>query len=147
MNPTPHLGAELSAYLALQPAQAFCWQRNNCCHFTARWVARITGCNPMQGLAETPDVRSAWRLVRQLGGDLRAAWSHQLGQEPINALLAQVGDVVMFPVIDADAAGLGALVGICAGRTVVVLDLAGNVQHLPLTEALCAWRITRVEAA
>jgi hypothetical protein len=147
MTASPHLGADLAAYLALQQAQAFCWQRNNCCHFTARWVAQVTGRDPMQGLADTPDARAALRLVQQLGGDLRAAWSRQLAQEPISALLAQVGDVVLFEAFAADVAGVGALVGICAGRTAVVLDVVGNVLHLPLTEADCAWRITRGDLA
>ena len=149
MTPSPHLGAELTEFLHLHQAQAFCWQRNNCCHFAARWVARITGRDPMAGLGNTADARAALELVRRLGGGLRAAWSCQLGREPIATLFAQVGDVVMFDSAAraGGAAGVGALVGICAGRTVAVLDVAGRVQHLHLTEALCAWRITRPEAA
>lgn len=143
---TPHLGAELGAYLLdLQQVQGFSWPNNNCCHFAARWVARITGHDPMQGLAPTPDAWAARHLVRELGGSLRCAWSRQLGTDPINALMAQVGDVVLMA--SGDPRGVGELVGICAGRTVMVMDEIGAMLHMPLAMASCAWRITRGGAA
>ena len=103
----------------------------------------------MAGLPTTPNARAALRLVRELGGSVASAWSLRLDRPPIAPGLAQVGDVVLVPstAITALAAacppaeGTGAMVGICAGRTVMLMDALGAVHHLPLWEAEWAWRL------
>ena len=140
---------QLSDWLAEREAQPFDWTANNCCHFAAAWVAHATGRNPMAGLPTTPNARAALRLVRELGGSVASAWSLRLGRPPIAPGLAQVGDVVLVPstAITATAAdmpqadGTGSVVGICAGRTVILMDQHGAVHHLPLWEAEWAWRL------
>lgn len=89
----------------------------------------------MAGLRETRSKFAAYRLIGELGGSLRAACTKQLSREPIVAALAQVGDVVLMPTPDGAAA-----VGVCAGRTAVVVLADGATGHLAMTEAVCAWR-------
>lgn len=137
----------LAHYLGQQIGAQFDWRTRNCCHFAAGWVLALMGTDPMRGLPQTTDAQSARRLVRSLGGSLRAAWSQQLGMEPVPAALAEVGDVVL---IDntllqtmGSADGVGALVGVCCGHVVGVLADDGALLYLPLAAAECAWPVAR----
>lgn len=133
------IAARLAAYLAERAAQPFDWPHNNCCHLAAQWCALVSGRNPMAGLPATPDARSALRLVRRLGGNLRGAWTRQLGREAIPASLARTGDLVL--VRTAGMAGTGHAVGICNGRQVLAMDDQGRVVPVPMDAAECAWRL------
>lgn len=156
---TRTIGALLGEYLADTRREPFDWARNNCCHFAARWVARATGADPMAGLPATATAREARRLVRRLGGTLADAWTHALGRGPIVPALAQVGDVVLIdvallpvpdgapPAPDGAERGTGQAVGLCAGRTAVVMDAAGVCHHVPMDEARFAWRLFAAPAA
>lgn len=132
----------LQVYLA-QPVAPFAWAGANCCHWPAGWVQAWTGLNPMAGLAPTPDARAALRLVQSLGGDLRAAWSRQLGAEPIAPLMARVGDIVLFELAEGLRAegAPGACVGVCTGPRVAVAEASGRLIYLPLDRADAAWRL------
>lgn len=154
--------AMLAAYLAgraERPARPFEWASNNCCHFAAEWVHYATRRNPMATLDTTADARAALRMVRRLGGSLRAAWSQQLGRAPIDAALAQTGDVVLLPTAalttpeqgkvghadEADhadeKAGVGHVAGVCNGRHAVVVDRQGHAHFVPLYLADAAFRL------
>lgn len=134
----------LTHYLAgYTTDQRWDWAAANCCHFAARWVHVVTGRNPMDGLAPTPDARAAMRLVRGLGG-LEAAWTAQLGTAPIAPAMAQLGDVVLMPTPAAGGLcteGVGELVGICAGRTAVFRGADGAMVFLPVLDCTAAWRL------
>ncbi|WP_349743934.1 DUF6950 family protein [Roseateles cavernae] len=132
----------LTDYLA-QPPAPFAWAAANCCHWAAAWVAQATGTDPMAGLPETATAAAARRLVKRLGGSLRAAWSKQLGREPIAPLLAQLGDIVLvqLPPEQQLEEGVGELVGICAGALIAVATAQGHVAYLPLSAGVCAWRL------
>lgn len=78
----------------------------------------------------------ARRLIVELGGSLKAAWTRALGREPNSANFAQVGDLVLM-----DLPGGGGSVGICCGRDAVYLDAAGGLARLPMTLASHAWKI------
>ena len=134
--------ASLSDYLIEVTAayQAFSWATHNCCHFAAGWVRFAGAGNPMHDLPPTPTLRAALRLLARLGGGLRAAWSRQLGSEPIAATLAQAGDVVLLP---SNAAGTGYAVGVCTGRQAAAQASDGAIVFVPMTAALCAWRLAR----
>lgn len=133
----------LTQYLAAYADQRWDWASANCCHFAARWVHAISGRNPMDGLAPTPDARAARRLVRALGG-LEAAWTSQLGAAPMAPAMAQLGDVVMMPTPAAlpGGEGVGHLVGICTGRT-AVFRADGAMVFLPVLDCTAAWRVAR----
>lgn len=135
----------LADYLAATRGAHFDWAGWNCCHFAARWVQFATGRNPMAGLPRTPNGRAALRLVQQLGGSVAAAWTRQLGREPIPAAMAQVGDVVLIPapVLPGETeARTGEVVGICAGMSAIVCTAEGHHAYVPMTAAVVAWRLS-----
>lgn len=135
----------LEQYLGAAPARAFDWAAWNCCHFAAGWVRAVCGWDPMHGLPATPAARDAVRLVRRLGGSLAAAWTRQLGAQPLPAAMAQLGDLVLLPVPlranEAADARTGHAVGICAGLSVVACTDAGDFAFVPMSEATAAWRL------
>ena len=143
----------LAAYLAACSTQRepFSWGAHNCCHFAAGWVRFAGRVDPMAYLPPTPDVRAALRLVQQLGGDLRCAWSRQLGAEPVAAAHAQTGDIVLVPTGDIVAAlagrGTGHVAGVCSGRHAVLQTADGSIAFVPLTSAVCAWHLPALELA
>jgi hypothetical protein len=144
MTNTLAIAVMLAQHLSEQPVRTFDWGSNNCCHHAAAWVQRLTGRNPMHGLAATPDARAAWRLVSALGGSLQAAWTAQLGTEPVAAALAEVGDIVLFKAAAADhaaAGGTGAMLGVCCGDAAALIDEHGSLVMLPMAYALCAWKV------
>jgi len=131
------VASRLSAYAAAHGPREFDWQAANCCHFAARWVAAETGVDPMVDLPAVASARAAQRLIRTLGGSLVAAWSRQLGREPISPLLAQTGDIVRVPIDD----NKDEAIGICSGRTAMIVARDGGVVHVGLQFATHAWRL------
>ena len=125
---------DLALYLADVQVRPFDWATWNCCHFAATWVRLLTGRDVMAGLPPMHSRLTAHRLIGQLGGSLRDAWTRQLGPEPVLPTLAHPGDVVL---VQAD--GVEA-VGICCGRTAAVLTEAG-VAHVQMADATAAWRL------
>jgi hypothetical protein len=112
----------------------FDWGARNCCHFMLEWVLLV---EPASGIsAKQPrSLAGSLRYVRK-HGSLRAAVTERLGREPIDARLASVGDIVLCP-----APGeIGEAVGICNGRTAVLLSEAGLCFH-DMSTALCAWPV------
>lgn len=149
INPTVRAVA-LSNYLAecTAKAWAFDWQHNNCCHFAARWVQRMSGRDVMAGLPETPGPMAARRLVRDLGGSLAHAWTRQLGAHAIAPLTAHIGDLVLVKIAGQSAmqcrqqdGDVVHAMGICNGSNVAVLEQGGQVVFLPLCFATAAWRL------
>lgn len=126
--------AALQAYREQRAAIRFDWAAANCCHFGGGWMRYAAGVDPMAGLPTTPSARAALRLVRALGGDLAAAWTRQLQQEPIPAAQARVGDLVLqwMP-----GEGAGGRVGVCNGERVLLAE-GRTVQ---LRECALAWRL------
>lgn len=122
----------LENYLAQRAVWSFDWRACNCCHFAGEWVRQCLGVDVMAGLPETSSRHSARRVIAQLGGSLRDAWTKQLGIDPISSALASVGDVVC---VGDDA------VGICAGRTAVVLTPTDGIAYVPMDAATAAWRV------
>lgn len=146
-GPSPTATAELlQRYLDEVSANpsAWCWSRNNCCHFAGRWVLLATGHDCLGGLADVADARAARRVLARLGtGTLRCAVSQRLRRAPVAAALAQVGDLVLLPVAGdtgARAAGLlGAALGVCVGRAVAGLGRDGALRRSPLALGDAAW--------
>lgn len=124
----------LDEYLIEVGGRPFDWAAWNCCHFVSEWVKLLTARDPMEGLPAMSSRLTAHRLIGQLGGNLGAAWDRQLGQPSMPATLAQVGDIVLVGHESVEA------VGICAGRTAVVLTEQG-VAHLQMGAATAAWRV------
>lgn len=124
----------LDDFLRLRNGLPFDWRHWNCCSMVASWVHLRTGRYVMRDVPATPTRQAAHRQIRRLGGSLRAVWTGWLGSEPIPPTLAQPGDVVLVQAGDDEA------VGICAGRTAVVLTLPG-LAHVPMAGATAAWRV------
>lgn len=133
----------LQVYLVDALARPFDWAVRNCCHLGARWVAEVEGRDPMAGLPATPDARSARVLLARLGG-LAAAWTRQLGRDPVAGSLARVGDLVAMPM--ARLGGRGDAVGICCGLSAalgesvaVFIDEQAAAVFWPTAEATHCW--------
>lgn len=139
------IARRLTDWLAGSRPGAFDWAAANCCHFAAAWVQHATGRDPMAGLPRTATARQALRLVRRLGGSLQAAWTQQLGVQPLPAALAQVGDLVLMP-SQAGAVGVGGAVGVCGGASVVLAGDLGGHLWVPLAGGSAAWRLAEVRA-
>ena len=139
----PSLAERLGEYMRDCAGLAFDWGAANCCHFAAGWVERATGLNPMADLPATPSAVAALRLIRELGGSLQAAWTRQLGREPIAPAFAQVGDVVLLPLAlhSGEPATTGQVLGVCMGAQAVVLSGEGFCVFLPMSSAVLAWRL------
>lgn len=131
----------LDRYLDEYPRFCFDWSTANCCHFVAKWVELITGHYPMQGLPLTQDYKAARRLVKKMGGTLESAWTLGMNAPTINPNLAQIGDVMLVPLLKEDSShGVGALVGICTGRHVLCLDDKGEPARILRAHSTHAWR-------
>jgi hypothetical protein len=127
--------ALLDAYILRASERGpFDWAENNCCHFAMGWVAMVEGRDPMDDLEITPNKLAAWRLIHSFGG-LAETISQQMGRSPIHPAEAQLGDVVLYQLPD------GYSVGICAGRTSMLIDETGASQHVPTLQCLHAWRV------
>lgn len=131
----PSIAQQLADYTAGYGARAFDWNTANCCHFAAGWLRLRTGRDAMEDLPQTPNKATAIRVLRALGG-LRRAVTNRSGCRQVIASLAQVGDLVLRELPEG-----GVALGICAGRTSMHVDEAGAILHLPMDEAVCAWRV------
>jgi hypothetical protein len=129
------LGAQLAQYVS-SPRGAFDWSVNNCCTFAAGWVREIEG-HEVMPTEPTPDAKAAWRLIER-HGSLANAVSEQLGRAPIPPSQAQVGDVVMVPLIEHPGR---ASIGICNGRTSILLGVDGEAIFVATAAAMHAWRV------
>lgn len=126
--------ALLDAYLEGWRGRTFDWAGANCArHFAGGWVLAAEGRDLLADLPQTPDAAAAARLLRALGG-LSAAVTARLGREPIPALMAASGDLVL--VVDDDRSALG----ICNGRLSAVVT-PGGLHFRQTAQALHAWRV------
>jgi len=137
------LAIRLEAYVQQTSALgAFDWATRNCCQFAAAWVREVEGLDAMP-LVPTPDAKAAWRLIASYGG-LAEAITEQLGRAPVAPADAQVGDVVMVP-LPAEPGRVS--VGICNGRTSLLLGADGVIVPVPTVSATHAWRIDEAGSA
>jgi hypothetical protein len=129
---------QLTEYLLACAGHRFDWSGCNCAHFAAAWVRLATGREALAGLPAHADVREWLRQVQRAGG-VQPLVTAQLGCPPIAPAHAAVGDLVLLP---GDVTG-GTL-GICAGSTAVCVADPGGTVHLPMAQALAAWRLAEV---
>lgn len=138
-----NLAARLSEFLAAWStrAVAFDWRSRNCVHFAAAWVLEQTGRDVLAGVARTPHVRAARRVLASMGGGLAEAWTRQHAGLAVSPLLAQTGDLALVPLDSRVGAGVGAAIGICSGRDVVLLAEDGQLAFRSIDQATIAWRL------
>ena len=125
--------AALDDYIASKQAQPFAWADHDCCTFAAGWVQIATGHDPMHGLRDLRSARPALRKLATLGG-LLAAVDGLLGQH-LPGAFAQAGDVAMVTLGKNRAA-----MAVCNGTALVVPGVRW-LEVLPMTEAVCSWRV------
>lgn len=122
-----------AAFVAARQTMPFAWGANDCCTFAADCILAITGVDvALSEQRQQSSALQAARLLKTVGGVAGAATS-ALG-EPMPALMAQVGDVVL-----ADAAGRDML-AICNGATCMAPGPAGLV-HISMATARKCWRV------
>lgn len=132
---------QLGQFLQQWQPRAFNWATANCCHFGAAWVQQVEGRQLMPALPANAGPMTARHYMLAHGGTLAAAISDALRRAPIDAAMAQVGDLVLTRSAYMPTGGTGYALGICAGRTAVHVDEAGASVHLPITGAVAAWRV------
>ena len=120
---------DLADWLRAAEARPFRYGRWDCVRFTAGWVERATGTDPLAG--NTYDSLAGGRALLAANGwvDLRAAVTATLPEIP--RLWAVPGDLAM---IDG---GLG----IVTGAEVACLRRGGGLLYLPLDTAEAVWRV------
>jgi hypothetical protein len=120
--------------------QPFDWGRSNCCHLVSSWVEHVEGVDHLARLEQTPDARSAVRLVARYGG-LDRAVSHAMQREPVTADEARMGDVVLVPPErGAPGGGLVGLLGISCGALIMV-RAGDSMTLMPACMASLAWMV------
>lgn len=122
----------LAGYIDERRRRPFAWGTNDCVTFTADWLQRLTGTDPLGDLRGTwDDAASAARALASVGGLLAAMDARY---ERIPWAFAQRGDVV--------AVDVGGHLGlyVCVGRYAAG---PGELEMLlnPMHEAVAAWRI------
>lgn len=134
-NVTPAIA--LQGFLQQWQAAPFAWPDNHCGHFIVAWIRHATG--RVVAMPACCDAMSARRALREFGDDLAEACRRLHGGAPIAPALAETGDIVLVPT--PLASGVGAALGICSGRHVIVIGVDGATLFLPMTEARAAWRL------
>lgn len=129
---------QLTAYLAGREPAPFSWRTANCTHMALRFVALVEPRDPLAGQPMPATRAAARRMVRQAGGLARMV-SAALAREPIAPALAQVGDVVLLPVSEADPEAQA--LGLCCGEQAAAVTEAGTLTMHPMSNALAAWRV------
>jgi hypothetical protein len=129
----PDWQQRMEAFIALRMAMPFAWGANDCATFAADCVQAITGHDPAPvGLRKHTTAKQAYRAMARHGG-LAGIAQAALG-EPVPALLAGVGDVVLV------TAGKREAFAICNGSTALAPSAHGLVS-VPLQGARYAWRL------
>lgn len=138
-RPAPVLGqrfpdwpAHLNATIERARRTPFCWTRHNCASFAADCVAAMTGVH-LHGQFEHMMTSSRRAVLHSADLDL---WVDQvLGAERRVPLpFCGRGDVVLL------RTPAGPALGICTGITAAAAGPDG-IAFLPMSEALCAWRV------
>lgn len=122
----------LAAEVEAARDRRFEWGMHDCCAFTARCVAAITGRDFLAEFGAYASADEADSMIRQCGGVrriARACLPHQ-----IDVLFAGRGDVVLRETEDGDA------LGICLGAQCAFASVKGVVFH-PVAECAAAWRV------
>jgi len=136
--------ADLDAFIDARRHVAFAYFTQDCAHIAADWVREKTGADPLRDLRalggplEARNLLTALRAVRAAGG-MAAMATARLG-EPVPALMAQRGDVVL--VMSGRPVGRvsGYAFGVCTGSHIALPNDHGLVFQ-PLKAGVVAWRV------
>lgn len=131
------LAVQLATYLAERHAP-FDWRGHTCAHWAAGWVRGATGRDALQGLPACASPREWLELVRDAGG-FQQLVTRQLRCSPVAPAMAQLGDLVLLPGLHT-----GGTLALCAGTTAAVLADDGATVHVPMHQAIVAWRLREV---
>jgi len=131
--------AALSLFLQEKAALPFQWGENDCCLFTADWLAILTGQYPAPAAelrGTYADALSAARAIKQRGGveQIAADYCAAQGWGEVATAYAQRGDIAT---VDTEH---GPALGVVLGREVCHPGAAGVVR-VPLKTARRAWRV------
>lgn len=132
--------AALTLFLEEKANQPFVWGENDCCMFTADWLAILLGEYP--GMAKElrgtySDALSAQKVLSSLGGveQVVADYCAEKGFNEVPAALAQRGDIATV-----DTEHLGPALGVVEGSQVAYAGEQGVVR-VPVSTVRKAWRI------
>ena len=136
--------ALLASYLdSIDGSVPFDWATNNCSHFAAGWWQAVTGADPLHGLAMPADAAAAAQWLAQRGTTLADLVAQRIARPRIDPRLAQPGDLV---IVAAVGCGMGAALGVCAGRLAAVLGIDGRLIRGPMSWALHAYPLDEARA-
>lgn len=120
------------AFARERAREPFAWGRNDCALFAADAVEAITGRHLCEELRGHRSAREALRVLQEIGG-VRGLATAALG-EPIPALMAAVGDVVVIQ------AGKREALAVCNGSSAITAGPAEMVA-VSMQQALAAWKV------
>lgn len=129
----PDWEARLAAVVDEAQRRPFAWGHFDCCTFASDAAQAVSGVDRMGGLRRRyRDMRSALRLVRDLGGLMNAV-KQALGEPLATPKLAQRGDIVL---VRAKLPALGVVVGQSA-----LVPLVFGVQRVAMGDWIAGWRV------
>lgn len=131
----------LEEYLDQCRPRRFNWHSWNCVHFALGWVQEVEDSQVLlvHYVQSTETALAAARVAQKMGG-LRNALTSVLGRDPMPALSASIGDVVMLEEWRCGSAGT---LGICNGVSAVTLHPAQGFASAAMGAASCIWKINR----
>jgi hypothetical protein len=130
----PGWEARLAALVAAAAARPYRLGEHDCWLFACACARALTGTDMAARLPGAYAThRDALRLIRRLGGPVRAA-SSLVGAEPAPVARARRGDWLLYE------DGRGAHLGVCLGPVGAVLTETG-LQELPVGRFKCCWMI------
>ncbi len=139
---TGSVGAKLDEFLREYGTVPFSWRRANCCHFVAAWMARVEKVDYLR-MFEDAMPRNGPAAVRYCAkrGGLHVVVSSVLLRPMMNAMLAQVGDPILFLPNNHSVTGGAGTLAICNGRVSFARALDGSFELLETQDAAYAWRL------
>jgi hypothetical protein len=99
----------LAGFIEARRSRPFQWGANDCCLFAADWVLKASGLDPAAPLRGTYSTAfGAAKVLRERGGvrGLIRAYGEPLGMQPIGAVYAQRGDIVIADTGNGEALGV-----------------------------------------
>jgi hypothetical protein len=132
----PGWDRKLGEYVRARRHMPFAWGVNDCCTFSAEWVALATGVNPFPELRQHRTAFAATRaLVRHGCKDAVDIATLVLGAPMGNTLFARRGDIVAI-----DALPGKPCLGICLGQFCAFPAEAG-LRFVQLSVVKRAWHV------
>ena len=135
----------LADYIAVARSRVFKYGEFDCCLMLCDAVEVITGVDPAAALrGHYATERGAIRTLRRYAGggitETAEKIAATLGAPEVALSFARRGDIVLFDDRETVPSGFDAMLGVCLGREVGVIQLEG-LRLLPISRAARSWAV------